>query len=194
MILKTKRLILRPPRKSDWKDIVEGVEDLAVSKNTEKIPHPYSKKDALWWISNSLKELARKKSYTFVIKLKTEKRVIGCFGLEHIDRFIGTAGTGSWINKNYWRRGYITEAKIAGNDFAFNKLKLRKLNSSVFSDNIASNKTQQKMGYKLEGCKKKNTRSLATGKLKDVNLYGLFKEDWLKVRPKLIKSLNNKIK
>lgn len=192
MILKTKRLILRPPRKSDWKDIVEGVGDLDVSKSTENIPHPYKKKDALTWIKNSIENFKKNKGFGFIIELESEKKVIGCIDLSHYDKFRGTAGTGSWINHKYWKKGFITEAKIAANDFAFNTLKVRKLNSTVFRDNIASNKTQQKMGYKLEGCKKGNTKSLATGKIKDVNLYGLFKEEWKKVRPRLIKKLNKK--
>lgn len=194
MKIKTKRLILRPPKLSDWKDIFEGVGDFNVSKNTKSIPHPYSKKDASWWIKKSIKEWNNKKGYSFVIELKTEKKVIGCISLGHVSKFHGTATTGSWINREYWRNGYITEAKIAANNFAFNNLKLRKLNSTVFVDNIASNKTQQSIGYKFEGCKKKDIKSLATGKIKDVNLYGLLKEDWKKVRPKLIKKINRKIK
>src|SRR3989338_1702752 len=125
MILKTKRLILRPPRKSDWKDVVEVVGNLSVSKNTKRIPYPYSKKDALWWINKSVKDCKEKKSYSFVIELKSEKKIIGCIGIGGVSEFQGTAVTGSWINKNYWRKGYITEAKIAANDFAFNNLKLR---------------------------------------------------------------------
>ena len=50
MILKTKRLILRSPRKSDWKDILEGASDIEVSKYLLLVPHPYKKKDALSWV------------------------------------------------------------------------------------------------------------------------------------------------
>ena len=79
----------------------------------------------------------------------------------------------------------MTEAKIAVNDFAFNKLKLRKLNSDVFTENKASNATQLKMGYRLEGTRRKAARSKASGKIHDENIYGLLKEDWKKVRGKL---------
>jgi len=194
MKLETKRLILRKPKTSDWKDIVEGVGDLNVSKMTENIPHPYRKKDALNWIKESRKKWDNKERYAFFIELKSEKKVIGCIGLESINKFRGTATTGSWINKKYWRNGYITEAKIAANNFAFNNLKLRKLNSTVFTENVASNRTQQSTGYKFEGLKRKDKRSLATGKIKDINLYGLFKKDWIKNLPKLKRKLERKIK
>ena len=106
--------------------------------------------------------------------------------IHHMDKFSNKAMTGSWVNKKYWRNGYMTEAKIAVNDFAFNKLKLRKLKSVVFKENKASNATQKKVGYKLEGRPKKDVRNLATGKVHDVNLYGLFKEDWAKAKAKLV--------
>ncbi|MEK6898449.1 MAG: GNAT family protein [Nanoarchaeota archaeon] len=194
MKFETKRLILRKPRISDWKDIVKGVGEISVSKSMSVIPYPYLKKNALMWIKKYIKDWEKKKGNEFLIELKENKKVVGCISLIGVDKFNGTAGTGSWINKRYWRKGYITEAKIAVNNFAFNRLKLRKLDSKVFTDNLASNKTQQSMGYKLEGCRKKGTRSKATGKIHDVNIYGLFKENWKKNLLKIKKKLNEKIK
>ena len=81
----------------------------------------------------------------------------------------------------------MTEAKIAANDFAFDKLKLRKLNSEVFTENVASNATQRKMGYKLGGARRKEKRSLASGKIHDDKMYGLLKQDWKKARKKLVR-------
>lgn len=186
MEIRTKRLILRKPKKSDWKDIVEGAGEYDIARMTTSIPHPYKKKDALKWINKSIKEWGDK-GCPFLIELRTEKKVIGCMDIHHIDKFSGKGMTGSWINKKYWRKGYITEAKIAVNDFAFNKLKLRKLNSTVFKENKASNATQRKIGYRLEGMRRQESRNSATGKIHDVNLYGLLKEDWKKIRPRLIK-------
>lgn len=190
MELKTNRLILRKPKVSDWKDIVEGIGDYEVSKNMSNVPYPYNKKDALIWINKTIEKLKNKEQYNFLIELKSEKKVIGCISIEHIDKFVGIATTGSWINKKYWKKGYITEAKFAANNFAFNVLKIRKLNSTVFVDNLASNKTQQSIGYSFEGCKRGNARSKASGKIKDVNLYGLFKNEWTKK----VKEIRDKIK
>jgi len=184
MKLETPRLILRKPRLSDWKDIVEGAGEYDVAKNTKSIPHPYTRKDAEWFIKNTLKNWA-KSGYAFMIELKDERKVIGVMGLHHILAFNGTASTGSWINKKYWRQGYITEAKIAVNDFAFNTLKLRRLTSTVNINNKASNATQLKMGYVFEGIQRKASKSKASGKIYDLNMYGLLKEDWKKARVKL---------
>lgn len=188
MTLETKRLILRQPKKGDWQDLMEGVGEYDISRMLLRVPYPYKKKYAVDYIKLLLKKWAKKvkDDYTFYIELKSEKKVIGAIGIHRIDHFSGTGTTGSWINKKYWRNGYMTEAKIAANDFAFNKLKLRRLNSDVFTENKASNATQLKMGYKLEGTLRKAAKCKASGKIHDENIYGLLKEDWKKARKKLI--------
>ena len=50
------------------------------------------------------------------------------------------------------------------------------------------------MGYKLEGTKRKSHKISLTGKIINMNFYGLLKEEWKKVRPKIIKKLKEKIK
>lgn len=189
MQLETKRLILRKPRMSDWKDVVEGIGEYDVSKMLVIVPYPYKKKDAEDFIKKAIKTWKQKNPscYQFFIELKSEKKVIGAIGIHKVDRLSETGTTGSWLNKKYWRNGCMTEAKISLNDFAFNKLKLRRLSSDVFMENKESNATQLKMGYKLEGMQRKSKKSKASGKIHDVKLYGLLKEDWVKARPKLIK-------
>ena len=180
MELKTKRLILRQHRKSDWKDLVEGIGDYDVAKMLATVPYPYTRKDAEEYIQKRAQIWKEKPitDYVFVIELKSEKKVIGSIGLHKINFFHGVGSTGSWINKKYWRNGYITEAKIAINDFAFNKLKLRRIESGVFVNNKASNAVQLKVGYKFEGIKRRSIKCMTTGKIHDEYMYGLLKEDW----------------
>ena len=194
MKLETERLILRKPRMSDAQDIVEGVNNLNVSKNLAVVKYPYYIKDAKSWVSHCLKSWSKKnkKDYYFFIELKSEKKLIGAIDLSINSTGIGR--TGSWVNENYHRKGYMTEAKIAINEFAFNKLKIRKLETEAYSDNIASNATQKSVGYKYEGCRIKHSISLSTGKIHDENLYGLLRKDWKKNLPKLKKHLKEKIK
>jgi RimJ/RimL family protein N-acetyltransferase len=193
MKLETERLILRKPKKEDWKDIAEGLNNLNVTKNLMKVKYPFTKKNAEEWIryctSNWKKE--KKENYYFFIELKSERKIIGATDLS-IDLHNKIGSTGSWINEKYWRKGYMVEAKIVINDLAFNKLKLRKLESGAYTENKASNKMQQKIGCKLEGLKRKDAISKATGKIHNSNIYGLLKEDWKKVRPKLIKDIKKK--
>lgn len=195
MKLETERLILRSPRMSDWKDLVEGIGNLKISKNLMVVPHPYTKKDAINRIQACIKTWKKKKKekYPFFIELKSERKIIGAISL-NMDIHNKTGSTGSWINEKYQGKGYITEAKIAVNEFAFNKLSLRKLETAVYFENPISNRVQKKVGYKYEGCKKQNILCKATGKIHDTNIYGLFKKDWKKALPQVKKHLKEKIK
>jgi [ribosomal protein S5]-alanine N-acetyltransferase len=196
MKIETKRLILRSPKLSDWKDILEGAKDLSVTSMLAIVPYPYHKKDSKWYVNKSINQWKdkKRKDYTFFIELKSERKVIGVTSIHNVDQFNKKANTGSWINKKYWRKGYILEAKIPILDFAFNNLKLRKIETSAFYENEASNAMSKKLGFKFEGKKRKTVVCKATEKIHDQNEYGLLKEDWKKNRLKLIKELNKNLK
>ena len=161
---------------SDWKDLVEGLNNLNVSKTLMKVTYPYKKEYAVKWIKECMKEWDKQKKsfYPFSIELKSEKKVIGQIDLR-IDEHNKIGETGSWINQKYWKKGYITEAKIAVNEFGFNKLGLRKLETTVYIKNKASNATQKRTGYKFEGIKRKHALCKATNKIADENMYGMMK-------------------
>lgn len=195
MKLETRRLILRPPKKDDWRDIVEGVGDIDVARNLLVVPHPYHKKDALNFIKHCIKANKEDPNHNnFFIELKSEGKVIGQTGVgpSHDDKTV--AVTGSWINKNYWRKGYVLEAKVPVLDLIFNKLKYRKIETAAYTDNSASNGMSRALGFKLEGTKRRSVTCRADGRVHDENLYGMFKKDWLKRRPIIIRELAKKAK
>lgn len=191
MKLETKRLVIRKPRLSDWMELVEKISDKSITQGIDAIPYPYRKKDAIKFLNDSNKEWAKKKKnkMDFLIFHKEENELIGGFAIGKIDRENRVAFTGSWIARKYRRKGYITEAKVTLNDYAFNVLGMRKLNSLIYSGNNASIATQKKMGYKQEAFKRKERISKITGKPLDVYHYGLLKEDWKKVRARVIRNL-----
>jgi ribosomal-protein-alanine N-acetyltransferase len=181
MRLETKRLILREWRKKDMADLIEGLNDLSVARWLAFVPHPYTRKDAEAWISHckaTAKSGSPRRSYDFAIELKSERKVIGGIGLERINRIHGTAGGGIWINARYHAKGYGSEAFGEKIRFAFQDLKLRRLENGFFKGNSSSARMQQKFGYKLEGLKRKAFRCMADGKLKDEYIMGLLKPEW----------------
>jgi len=187
MKLETKRLILRNPKRKDIKDMLEGLNPLEVSDTFGAVPHPYTRKDAKEWIKDCNKEDKKKKvgAYLFAIELKSEKKLIGGVWLRHIDYFNSGASFGYWVNKKYWRQGIIKEAGKALLDLAFNKLKLRRVYLFAYAHNVASNGVAKKFGFKLEGTLKKSHKSKASKKIYDTKVYGLLKEEWIKVRKRL---------
>jgi len=189
MRLTTKRLILRKPEKKDIKDLIEGLNNFNVSKYLARVPHPYRKKDALWWINNCKKQFAKKDkdSYEFNIELKSEKKLIGGIGIHKVDYFDSTANIGYWMNEKYWKQGIIKEALIKLIDFAYNKLKLNRLVIIAYVGNKASNGVAKRFKFKFEGKEREAHRSLAGKKVYDGNRYGLLKKEWPKIKKRLKK-------
>jgi len=171
---------LRPwgSKKTDWKDSVEGLNNLDVTKWLLVVPNPYRKKDALWWINHCKKNARGKKpkSYEFAIELKSEGKVIGGISMSSIKYDQGKASTGYWINEKYHRQGYGSETLKAILDFAFNKLNLRRIEAGVFEGNPSSAKLLEKFGAKKEGVKRKNCICKAENEI----MYGLLREEYKK--------------
>ncbi|HWY79541.1 MAG TPA: GNAT family protein [Candidatus Sulfotelmatobacter sp.] len=181
--LETKRLILREWSEKDVDDLVEGLNNLNVSKWLATVPYPYTKENAENWIKLCLESDRKdgvRTSYNFAIELKSEEKVIGGMNLERINIFQGTVGGGIWINEKYQGQGLGTEAFGARIRFAFDELKLRRIENGYFKGNSSSLKMQKKFGYKLEGMKRKSFKCMATGETMDEYVTGLLKEEWKK--------------
>ena len=176
----TEKLILRPIRETDAKDIFENANNLKVSKWLLVVPYPYKLKDAKKWIKYNKEKWRKNKKddYTFGIELKDEGKLIGAIGLHKINKEQGTAETGYWLGEKYWKHGYGSEALKAILDFAFKRLKLRRIEAGVFEGNPSSGKLLEKYGFKKEGFKREARKSKANGKTKGEYIYGLLRKEY----------------
>ncbi len=182
MILETNRLILRQWRESDISDLIEGLNNIEVSKWLAYIPHPYTRDHAAQWINFCVendKAGDARTSYYFAIELKPERKVIGGTSLERINKFHGTAGGGIWLNASYHGNGYATEAFGKRIQFAFADLGLRRLENGYFAGNESSLKMQQRFGYKIEGMRRKALKCTADGEYKDEYITALLIDEWI---------------
>lgn len=181
MRLETERLILREWTLNDIDDLVEGLNNIEVSKWLAFIPYPYTRKDAEDWIRSCIKRIENgEERYDFAIELKDNNKVIGGTNLEKINRIQGTASGGIWTNAEYHGNGYGQEAWGKRIEFAFEKLGLRRLENGFFDGNISSLKMQLKFGYKIEGLKRKSYLCMADKQYKDEYITALLKEEWSK--------------
>ena len=182
MKIKTKRLIIRDLKIKDAKDVSKEANNLKVSRYLLLVPHPYNLKSAKEFINYCLKKSKEKDRVSYELGIEFEGNVIGIIGLTKIDRFQGTANIGYWLGEGYWRRGIMSEAVVAMINFAFKKLKLRRIDIAAFNENEASNELIKKIGFVYEGTRKKRAKAKSTGRIHDENMYGLFKKDWLRNR------------
>lgn len=142
--LKTQRLTLRPPALTDAACVSLLAGEYEVASMTATIPHPYSQELAAEWIG----EVGRgEEGVVFMIELGGT--VIGCtgyraFGDDH-------AELGYWIGKPLWGNGYATEAVSALIAHAFDSDGFDYLLAGYFSDNPASARVIEKLGFMARG-------------------------------------------
>ena len=90
-----------------------------------------------------------------IIDLQTDE-VIGNIGLHEINHINRTATLGVFIgNKNYWSKGYGTEAIQLILDFGFNYLNLNNIDLALMEFNQRALKCYEKCGFKEIGRKRK---------------------------------------
>jgi len=181
--LRTSRLILRDIRKSDREALIRGLSNLEITRWLSKVPHPYTEKDADEYFEKyQKKDLSEnpRKDYAMGLINRETGELMGCVGLHSIDRFQGTCTMGYWLAQEHWRKGYMSEAANEALRFAFEDLGLRRIEIEAYTGNQASNGLIKSLGFEFEGMRRLGTRCLATGEIHDVNMYALFREDYLK--------------
>ncbi len=110
----------------------------------------------------------------FGITLK-DGQLIGNLGLHRIDHRHGTCTAGAFIGeKEYWGKGYGSEAEGLLVNYAFSRLNLRKICSSVFSHNERSLKAALKNGAVEEG--RRRAQFIVGGKPVDEIMLAVFRD------------------
>ena len=172
--LKGKRIILRPLRKeTDLESCVLWLNDPEVTQYIRRYtPLSYDEEEA--WFHG-----LPSKDNDIVLGIETlNGEFIGVIGLRRINWKDRVATTGTLIGrKEFWNKGYGTEAKMLLLDYGFNTLNLRKICSVVYGFNKRALQYSFKCGYKVEGKRRKQV--FKRGKYWDEIILGVFKEEWL---------------
>ena len=179
MLIDGKRIILRTWKDEDMNDLIEGLNNLNVSKWLAAVPYPYTRKDANDFISYAKKLDEDSKDLMLAIVLKENNKVIGGTSIQSINKKDGTATGGIWLNEKYQKNGYGTEAFSTRAKYCFEMLGLRRLENGYFSNNEKSRKMQEKLGYQYEGKRRKKYLCLATNEYVDECITGLLKDEFI---------------
>jgi ribosomal-protein-alanine N-acetyltransferase len=138
-IIRTDRLVLRPPARRDADAIVALAGDWDVARMTGRIPHPYTRADAEHFLGLDIG--ARMAEF--------QGQVVGCFGAEA--KANGAIELGYWIGKPFWGRGFATE----GARGLIRHLRAQDPNSRIavshMADNPASRRVIEKLGFQPAG-------------------------------------------
>jgi len=148
--LASNRLILRPIKKGDEFDLMEIYSDMESSLLDDWMPWT-NIEQALIFVNNAAKDFSKKETLRLGIIEKNKKKLIGCCGLFEFDYGNKKCMIFYQINSTYWNNGYATEAVKRIVKFAFEKIKVNRIEAFITPGNIASEIVLLKNGFIKEG-------------------------------------------
>ncbi|MDD5071652.1 MAG: GNAT family protein [Patescibacteria group bacterium] len=175
-ILKGKKVILRPIKVGEAEDFLRWFKDLEVTRFLKIEGKNLNLKKEKSIIKNFRRE--KKK---IVWSIYTEEGAhIGSTGLHDLDLKRNKKATWGIVigEKSYWNQGYGTDTLKTVLKFCFTKLKLNRVELSVYPPNIAGFKCYIKCGFKEEGKKRKSI--MKRGKYLDEIVMGILKKEFKK--------------
>lgn len=144
--LESPRLVLRPPEYSDASAILKYLGDFEVSKNLANVRYPFSRTDAIAFVTRAHERRALGEGFCFAILDKETEAFLGCCRLTLAD---GRYKISYWLGRPYWNRGFMSEAVRKLVIFAFHDLKAEQVWASWFVDNPASGRVLEKLGFRF---------------------------------------------
>lgn len=165
---------LRPPEMTDLDNIMTWINDREVTRNLLVGFWPLSRKFEEGWLARVV-EGSDPRNRVLIIE-DSRGTYLGSVGLHDIDMRSGVAEVGIVIGrKDYWGKGYGTDALRTMLRAAFANLRLRKVILKVFGSNVRAQKSYAKLGFKVVGCLKDH--ELMEGEYEDLIYMELFKEE-----------------
>jgi len=147
-LLETPRLRLRLMRASDLDALLTIFQDPRVMASFGG--GAFDRSQMQRWLQRNLDHQEQYGYGLFSVILKSEQRLIGNCGLEHMDvNGVPETELGYDFRSDYWHQGYATEAASAVRDYAFDVLHLPRLISLIRAGNWASRRVSEKLGMKL---------------------------------------------
>ena len=175
-ILIGQRLYLRPLEESDiGEDYVGWLNDFDVTRYLETGVFPSTAESIRQYLDRFQDSTT---DIIFAIVDCETGQHIGNVTLNRIDWVHRTADTGLMIGrKEFWGKGYATEAWSLVVGHAFQRLGLRKITAGVVDDNKASLTALQKVGFQIEGRLRDGV--WCDGQFRDKLLMGLQRDECL---------------
>lgn len=150
IILETERLIVRHFHLFDVKAMHRVFGDAEVMRYGDGVQ---TEEWVRKWLQECLENYYQKWGFgPWAVVEKRHRQVIGYCGLFYFPNVCGQPEVeiGYRLARNYWGKGYATEAVLAVRDYGFNVLGLSRLIAMVDPQNIASIRVVEKAGMHYE--------------------------------------------
>ncbi len=158
-------------KRSDAKRFVELLADKEIYDNTLAIPHPYTLKDAEWFIDFAEKQTQARngESVNFCIRDESGLLVGGCGFHDFEPGKSHKAEIGYWLGKRYWGRGWMTSVVNGLVNYGIDHFNLVHITAHVFAHNAPSTRVLEKASFSMEGILKSHYQK--DGKIFDGKLF-----------------------
>lgn len=161
------------PKYVEWLNDWEVAQFLAPG-----IPYPLNIEDETEWFEERKK---RKENFLFAILTLAENKLIGNCGLHNVDLKNRSAVFGILIgDKNYWDKGYGTDATRTILRYGFEQLGLNRVELWVFAFNPRAIRAYEKAGFRREGVRRQGL--YRNGAFHDEIMMGILREEWEKLK------------
>ena len=146
MFARTDRLLLRPGFPEDAQALAVAIADHGILRNLATAPSPFTLRDAEAFLAQPRDPVLP--SFVIIERTAGAPRLVGACGLGR--RSSGAVELGYWIARSHWGRGFASEACAALVEIA-RALRLPTLEGSYFTDNPASGRVLEKLGFEATG-------------------------------------------
>ena len=143
-------LTLRPLRLSDAVPFAEAASDMDIACMTGSFPRHFPRLSAEFKIMHMKSQKQRGLSYNYAVTKTGDDKLIGVMDLFRASQD-DIFEIGYWIAKSSWGQGYATNAAHMIINTAKTHLGITRLKAGVFTDNPASLKVLQKLGFEPHG-------------------------------------------
>ncbi len=178
-VLRSNGLVLRFPTTSDYASWAE----LRGLSREHLVPwEPQWADDELSRVSYKMRlrhyerELREHAGYAFFVFRALDDQLIGGLTLTNVRRGVTlSCAIGYWVGVSHTGQGYMTNAVKAVRSFAFEGLRLHRVEAACLPSNIASIRVLEKAGFQREGLARKYLK--INGAWQDHVLYASLRDD-----------------
>lgn len=174
-----KRVYLRAMEPEDMEMYREMTNSPEIERMLGGWSFPVSRKEQMAWYESVLND---KRHLRFTVVVKETEKPIGMVNLVDIDWKNGSAFHGIRLSAEKGK-GYGTDAVMALMKYAFEELRLIRLDTSIIEYNLPSQALYKKCGWLIEGRKKK--AYYREGRYYDMLLVGITEEEYYQTRERL---------
>ena len=173
-------VLLRPPRAADhaaWSVLRDGSRDYLQPWEPAWPDDDLTKAAFRRRLSIYAREMELGNAWPFFVFVQDGKTLAGAVTLSNVRRGVAETGTlGYWIGRPFAGRGHTTAAVRGVVGFAFDRVKLHRLEAACLPTNLASRRVLEKSGFRNEGRARAYLK--INGEWADHLLFGLVEDEF----------------